>query len=46
MTPDVFSVPQNHKALLLCSIFTNYETKTPAPLFDPPPSLSLEGAAD
>lgn len=24
----------------------NYDTKTPAPLLDPPPSLSLEDAAD
>lgn len=26
--------------------FINYDTKTPAPLLDPPPSLSLEDAAD
>lgn len=27
-------------------LLTNYDTKTPAPLLDPPPSLSLEDAAD
>lgn len=46
-TPTVFfSTAEIIKALLSHSIITNYDTKTPAPVLDPPPSLSLEDAAD